>query len=236
MDAAAIVRGVVAGEAGSEEQLYHLMRKSLHCRAIQKIGPNNAEDHLHTIYVIVLEHIREGRIRNPEAISAYYSRIAKRKYKDEWRRNGREVQIVEGFEDGYSQQRVEASEEPAADKVIEIQETRAHCLDLLSGLPDKYRIVLERFYVGGESREKIKAEMDWTENQFRLNKSRGIAELRRRFGGPGWRAAYRKKDVILFDREAGRTVIEIAADNDLQAEYVDWISRVHRIGKRKIAA
>ena len=57
--------------------------------------------------------------------------------------------------------------------------------DLLGSLNDKERQILTRFYLHEQSKEQICREMDLTDTQFRLAKSRA----KQRLGRMAWRLA-----------------------------------------------
>jgi len=72
---------------------------------------------------------------------------------------------------------------------------------ILRSLPDRDREILTRFYLDEQTQEQICEDMNLTETQFRLLKSRAKA----RFGELGKRKLHQKPLVSLFLRTSAQS-------------------------------
>lgn len=169
------------GDPAGMEQLYAVFAKGVRSFLWRQLGPYDLDDKVHDVFVIVTQSIQRGDLREPERLMGYVRTVLRRQvaaYIEDAihaRRNEVEIDTTPHLTDR------EASPER---RVVE-QQTQEVAMRLLRSLPVRDREVLIRFYLDEQSQEQICRDMNLTETQFRLIKSRAKARYgelgRRRF-------------------------------------------------------
>lgn len=180
-----LVDKVKDGSPEGMEQLYQLFEKGVRFYLYRRLGPQELDDKIHDVFLIVVQAIRRGELREPERLMGFIRTIVRR-------------QIAAHIDDVVHSRREEVSLEPGsivADRKRSPEETAITeeqnelMMRILKGLSGRDREILTRFYLREESQEKICREMSLTETQFRLLKSRAKA----RFGELGRRRLEKRK-------------------------------------------
>lgn len=179
-DFAALVGGIQAGDAGALEELYGVFGRGIRFFICRRLGPNEIDDRVHEIFLVVVEAIRRGEVREPVRLLGFI-RTVMRRYIAAW--ITREVESRKG---------AIAAPDPAASILDKAQNPEDRYLArerqevmrrILNGMPRRDRDVLIRFYLLEQTQEQICQEMRLTNTQFRLLKSRAkrrFTELGRR--------------------------------------------------------
>ena len=175
-DCAALVRRVRDGNTAAIEELYGLFTHGIRYFLLRHLGPEEIDDKVHDCFIIVLEAIHAGRLREPERLMGYVRTVAKRK-------------IAKSIHLAMQQRRThvhldqalcslwDGSENPERQMVSRQRiEIANRVFDATSR---RDREILRRFYGLEQSQEQIRADMGLTDNQFRLLKSRAMARLGR---------------------------------------------------------
>jgi RNA polymerase sigma-70 factor (ECF subfamily) len=182
---ASLVAAIQRGDAAAEEELYHILDRGVRFKLWRQMPPFEADDRVHDIYIIVLQAIRQGRLREPERLLGFIWTVAHRQvaaYIDVT------VQARERFEfldRSWNWPEVPIKDDPG-DHVF-LQEKKEILAAALGKLPERDREVLRRFYLQHQNAAQICGAMDLTDTQFRLLKYRAKAN----FGAVG-RKALRK--------------------------------------------
>jgi RNA polymerase sigma-70 factor (ECF subfamily) len=149
------------------------------CRFLRCVGLDSGQDLYHSFIVILITQIRRGELREPERLAGYAKIIAARLLTT-CQYNQRRAHVLEvGIDDEGSAIR---SRRPTPEQAFASKEEREIAAAVLHVLPHRDREVLVRFYLHEESAEQIQADLNLTETQFRLIKSRAkkrFAELGR---------------------------------------------------------
>ena len=157
-------------------------------------GMEELDDRVHDAFLIVLQAIQRGELREPERLMGFIRTIVKRQvaaHIDSAVHSRRDFQDLEPG--GLLPDEGESPEESViSHEKVEIMET------VLRSLSRRDREILTRFYLMEQTQEEICAEMDLSDTQFRLLKSRAKA----RFGELGRRALTRRPLRGLFLRKA----------------------------------
>jgi RNA polymerase sigma-70 factor, ECF subfamily len=171
-----IVTSIQAGSKPAQAELYTRLSKGLRFLIHRKLGPQDVDDVLHVAFLTIVEAIRAGKIREPEALLSFARTIVNRQIAETigsyiHRRthaalDGREVENKIARTDLYS------------DYIA--REQQEHMLKCLQQLSHRDREILHRFYVLEQPKEQVCAEMNMTETSFRLMKSRAKAKLTQR--------------------------------------------------------
>lgn len=167
-----LVEQVRAGGPEAMEELYELLIAGLKLFFRRQLPPDTVEDRAHNVFLITLNAIRGGQLRDPARLAGFVRTVAQRQAAD----------AIRGLERG-RQGQFEAVEELLADRRANPEEAlweRQRIVRMrkaLATLSPRDREILTRFYLEDQSAEAICAEMGLTETQFRLLKSRAKARL-----------------------------------------------------------
>jgi DNA-directed RNA polymerase specialized sigma24 family protein len=168
-----LVQDVAAGKPAATEELYRLsafVRPYL----ARTVGWNDVEDIYHDIVVEVIERIRKGALREPEALMGYVKTIAFRRGIVGLR------QKVRSRQESAVEHHTFRSKEPSPLAMVVQKESDAIISRVFAGLLPFDRELLTRFYVNEECRDDIEKAMGLSRTQFRLEKSRVKANFARR--------------------------------------------------------
>jgi RNA polymerase sigma-70 factor (ECF subfamily) len=168
-----LVSQIKAGEETGMEQLYKLFSRGIRYYLCRQLGPQELEDKVHDTFLIVVNAIRRGDLREPERLMGFVRTVVRRQvaaYIEQAVHNRREQADLEtGITVADRKQNPE--QEAMVRQKAELMESA------LSALSDRDREILVRFYLKEEPQEQICREMDLTETQFRLLKSRAKAKF-----------------------------------------------------------
>jgi RNA polymerase sigma factor (sigma-70 family) len=168
-----IVSLILAGDAQGEELLYSTFSRGLRYLAA-KHCPEYAEDCVHDAILTVTRQIKEGQLKTPAALPGYLNIVLKR---TAWNKKLESEKL--GANDEVFSTVVQTRSDDKADpqRLLEIQERAKILREGLNSLKPQEREILTRFYLSGERPEYICQQMNLTETQFRLNKSRSKQKL-----------------------------------------------------------
>jgi RNA polymerase sigma factor (sigma-70 family) len=161
-----LVCNIRAGDVRSIEELYRLLNPGLRFLFSRAIASVDFDDIAHDAFVVVVDAIRSGRIRDSEALMAYARSVVRNKLTGHRRELARK-RCVSVEVAGCIRDRSDTPE----DRVI-AQERVELMHRTLADLTARDREILTRFYVLGHSPEQIMNEMELTATQFRLLKWR----------------------------------------------------------------
>jgi RNA polymerase sigma-70 factor (ECF subfamily) len=160
-----LIERIGRGEAAAENELFHLVRRCVRPTALRRVGPAEADDSVHDVFIVALSAIRSGRLRDPERLCAYIGAVFKFRSWRRWQTTSTFVASpVEALE-------IEGSEQTPEVAFRELEHANLLRAALSSCSP-RDRDVLVRFYLNNQDREQICREMELTPTQFRLLKSR----------------------------------------------------------------
>jgi RNA polymerase sigma factor (sigma-70 family) len=183
-----LVERIRQGDPGGMEELYAVFVKGVRYFLWRQLGTHDLEDKVHDVFLIVAQAIQRGDLREPERLMGYVRTVLRRQVaayiEDAMHARRREVEI----EPGLNLRDREASPER---RVVDRQ-THDLALRLLQSLPTRDREVLVRFYLEEQSPQQICREMDLSETQFRLIKSRAKA----RYGELGKRRFAQRRGFV----------------------------------------
>jgi RNA polymerase sigma-70 factor (ECF subfamily) len=180
IDWAGVVSRIQNGENTGTEELYLIFNKGIRFLLCRRIGPQDMDDKVHDTFLLVLQAIQRGDVREPERLMGFIHTIVRRQvaaYIDHMVHSRHEEPDFELLAKWIADRRRNPEQR------LVVRQHAAIMKDALLKLPDREREILIRFYVREETQEQICAEMALTETQFRLIKSRAKA----RFGEIGKR-------------------------------------------------
>ena len=161
------------------EELYRVFSRGIRFYLCRQLGPQDLDDRMHDCFLVVVQAIRKGELREPERLMGFVRTIVRRQIAG---------QIDVNVQTRRQQVDLDATG-PLSDRgrnpesqAIGRQEEQI-AASVLKGISKRDREILMRFYLHEQSQEQICKEMQLTETQFRLLKSRAKA----RFGELGKR-------------------------------------------------
>ena len=179
VDWSGLVGRIHAGEAAAMEELYRHFSRGVRFYLCRQLGPQELDDKVHDTFLIVVQAIQRGELREPERLMGFVRTVVRRQlaaYIDEAVQSRRDSQVLEhgsAMSDGH-----ESQEESL------ISRQRAEIMEsVLRSISGRDREILTRFYLLEQTQEQICADMNLTGTQFRLLKSRAKG----RFGEIGKR-------------------------------------------------
>jgi len=189
-----LVGKICAGDPVGMEELYGVFSRGVRYYLCRQLGPQELEDKVHDTFLIVVQAIRRGELREPDRLMGFVRTIVRRQvasYIDNAVQTRREQA---GLESGLtiSDDRSNPEQDAISRQRTEIM------LGVLQKLSRRDRDILTRFYLMGQSQERICVEMRLSDTQFRLLKSRAKA----RFGELGKRSLRRHAFPVLLGMTA----------------------------------
>jgi len=176
---AKLVDRIHSRETDGMAELYRLFSNSIRFYLCRELGPQEMNDKMHDTFIIVVEAIQLGEVRDASRLLGFVRTIARRQvsaYIDEVVQM-RRAQIGRDATVWLADLRRNPEERAI------FRQTSELVVRLLGELSNLDREILTRYYLREESQDKICSEMTLTETQFRLLKSRAKA----RFGELGKR-------------------------------------------------
>jgi RNA polymerase sigma-70 factor (ECF subfamily) len=168
-----LVSQIKAGDETGMEQLYKLFTRGIRYYLCRQLGPQELEDKIHDTFLIVVKAIRRGDLREPERLMGFVRTVVRRQvaaYIEQAVQNRRDLTDLDA---GVI---VADRKQNPEQKLMGLQ--RAELMQsTLSSLSEKDREILTRFYLKEQSQERICREMELSETQFRLLKSRAKAKF-----------------------------------------------------------
>jgi RNA polymerase sigma factor (sigma-70 family) len=186
LDVCSLVERIRSGDPSGMEELYHVFSKGIRFHLCRQLGPQDLDDRLHDIFLIITQSIRNGDLREPERLMGYVRTILRR-------------QVAAHIDNAVQARRSQAELGPEStlcdrdpnpeSQAIQEQNTEL-AMRILGSIPKRDREVLTRFYLKEQPASQICHDLSLTETQFRLIKSRakarfaelGRARLARRTG------------------------------------------------------
>jgi len=172
-----VVKRIRARNPSGMEELWHVFNTGVRFFLCRQLPPQDLDDKLHEIFVMVTQSIRNGEVRQPERLMGYVRTVVRR-------------QIATHISDLVQTRRAQGPLDPGALRadhnpdpergVIERENTEI-AMRVLRGMNRRDRELLIRFYLKEQPQEHICREMRLSATQFRVIKSRAKA----RFGELG---------------------------------------------------
>ena len=172
-----LVEQIRNGNSSALEQMYHIFSTGIRFYLCRQLGPQDLDDKVHDVFLIIVQSIQKGELREPERLMGYVRTIVRRQVAAQIddnvkaRRNQADLDFGMALSDHHPNPERSAIEHQNGELALRV----------LNGLPKRDREVLARFYLEEQPPDRICREMGLTQTQFRLVKSRAKA----RFGELG---------------------------------------------------
>jgi RNA polymerase sigma-70 factor (ECF subfamily) len=174
-----LVERIQRGDASGMEELYKMFSTGIRFLLYRQLGPQDLDDKVHDVFVIITQAICNGELREPERLMGYVHTVVRRQVASHI---DRAVQMRRNYVDVDFQESV-SDKRPDPERAAIDRQNLGLAMSVLQCIPKRDREVLTRFYLNEESAEEICENMGLTDTQFRLIKSRAKA----RFGELGKR-------------------------------------------------
>lgn len=189
-----LVDRIRAEDPSGMEDLYRIFSKGVRFYLCRQLGAQELEDKVHDTFVIVVQAIRRGDLREPDRLMGFIRTVVRRQvaaHIDVAIQSRREYLGIEG-----GPSLVDSSCDPEENFIIQ---QKAELMEkVLGGMPKRDREILTRFYLDEQPQDQICREMRLSETQFRLLKSRAKS----RFGELGKKKLFRKPIQSVFLRKS----------------------------------
>jgi RNA polymerase sigma-70 factor (ECF subfamily) len=155
------------------KELYNLFSKGVRFYLCRQLGPQELDDKVHDTFVIVVQAIRRGDLREPERLMGFVRTVARRQvaaYIDTASHRRRHTTDLDAGLP-VPDQRLDPEDYAVSRQKVEIMK------EALREISDRDREILVRFYLREQPQVQICEEMDLTDTQFRLLKSRAKARF-----------------------------------------------------------
>jgi RNA polymerase sigma factor (sigma-70 family) len=179
-----LVQRIRSEDPSGMEDLYSVFSKGIRFHLYRHFGPQDLDDKVHDAFLVIVQAIRRGDVREPERLMGYVRTVVRRQVAAhiqsvvEARRNYTELDLGVALRDV----------QPTPEHAIIRRENLELAQRILNGIPRRDREVLTRFYLREQTPRQICGDLALTETQFRLIKSRAKA----RFGQLGKRCLSRR--------------------------------------------
>lgn len=174
-----LVSRIGNGDESGMVDLYRLFSRGIRFYLCRRLGPQELDDKVHDTFLIVVQAIQRGDLREPERLMGFVRTVVRRQvaaHIDQAVHNRREQADIE-----FGAKVADARRNPEETAIVR---EKAELMErVLSSISRRDREILTRFYLREQSQEQICEEMSLSETQFRLLKSRAKA----RFGQAGKR-------------------------------------------------
>jgi RNA polymerase sigma-70 factor, ECF subfamily len=173
MEWALLVDQIKAGDDTGMEHLYKLFSRGIRYYLCRQLGPQELEDKVHDTFLIVVNAIKRGDLREPERLMGFVRTVVRR-------------QVAAYIENAVHLRREQADLESSVTVADRKQNPEQEAIfrqksalmkSALESLSKRDRDILIRFYLMEQSQDQICKEMALTETQFRLLKSRAKAKF-----------------------------------------------------------
>jgi len=174
---ARLVEQVRRNDPDAMEELYRVFSKGVRFFLCRQLGPQDLDDKVHDVFLVISQAIQRGDLRDPERLMGYVRTVVRRTVA---------AHIEEAVHSRRSLTDVDSGP-PIPDRgadpeqVAMAAQEQELAMRILKSISKRDRDILIRFYLQEQSQEQICREMQLTETQFRLIKSRAKA----RFGELG---------------------------------------------------
>ena len=172
-----LVQRIQCGDKSGMEDLYKVFSRGIRYYLCRQLGPQELDDKVHDTFLIVVQAIQRGDLREPDRLMGFVRTVVRRQIAAHidlaiaTRRDQMELEITPKLYDLAAN----PEEHAIGDERVNIMR------EILREISHRDREILTRFYLQEQTQEQICSEMNLSETQFRLLKSRAKA----RFGELG---------------------------------------------------
>ncbi|MBZ5621654.1 MAG: sigma-70 family RNA polymerase sigma factor [Acidobacteriia bacterium] len=168
-----VVELIQRGDPAGEETLYRTLLSGARQFLRRRLGTQDVDDRVHDVFLIVAGTIRRGELQHPERLMAFVRTVLYRQLNLEI---GEVIRRRDRSEDLDETAHLTAAEPTPEQRAITGEKVTL-MKEVLRKMSDRDFEVLSRFYLREQPPKQICAEMELTQVQFQLLKSRAKARL-----------------------------------------------------------
>jgi len=168
-----LVERIQTGDPSGLEELYGVFTKGIRFYLCRELGPQDLDDKVHDAFLTIAQSIRRGDLREPERLMGYVRTVIRRQVAAHI---GNAVEARRNRVDA-DQGAILRDHQPDPERNVIERQNIDLAMRVLNSLPRRDREVLIRFYLKEQSPRQICRDMNFTETQFRLTKSRAKARF-----------------------------------------------------------
>jgi RNA polymerase sigma-70 factor, ECF subfamily len=194
---AELVERIQRGDDAGMTELYAIFAKGIRFFLCRQLGPQELDDKVHDTFLIVVQAIQRGDLREPDRLMGFVRTVVRRQvaaYIDTMvhcRKEELDIELGGRVPD----RRHNPEQNMVSRQKIELMKSVLH------ELCERDREILTRFYLHQQTQEHICDDMDLSDTQFRLLKSRAKA----RFGELGKKKLQQRALMSVFVRTSAGT-------------------------------
>lgn len=172
-DWTAVAERIREGDPDAAAELYQNLSVGPRAFLRRRLKAGDVEDRLHNVFIIVVENIRRGALREPRRLMGFIRTVLHRQLNleisriIETRRSRADLAVADGLH----------ANEPTPEQLAVRREQVELMKQVLRTMTQREFEVLTRFYLHEQPPEQIRSEMKLTQTQFDLLKSRAKARL-----------------------------------------------------------
>lgn len=169
-----LIEKIQSDDNAGMEELYRVFSRGVRFFLWRQLGQQDLEDTVHDTFLIVAQAIRRGDLREPDRLMGFVWTVVRRQVAAQIERSvlvrRQEVEI-----DGS----IPADRGRDPEWLAIVGQEQSLVRSLLGEVSGRDREILVRFYLKEQTQQEICRDMDLSETQFRLLKSRAKARLAR---------------------------------------------------------
>ncbi len=159
-----LVENVRKREPAALEELYGLVKNFTYF-VMRQLGAEDLQDSLHDIFLAVVQAIHQGKLRNPERLTAFLTAVTRFHTYTRIDRRVRSRTRNVGLEG------MDIADSTNLEHWVYRQQKQRMVREMLRAMAPLDREVLRRFYFEDQAKERICRDLKLTPNQFRNVKS-----------------------------------------------------------------
>jgi RNA polymerase sigma factor (sigma-70 family) len=172
-----LVDRVRSGDPAGMEELYRVFVTGVRFQLYRRLGSRDLDDKVHDLFLIVADAIRTGDLREPDRLMGFVRTVVRRQVagyiESEVQTRRKQITLEPGFP--------LSDQHPDPERMAIESQNNELAMRVLNAVSKRDREVLVRFYLREQTPVDICKDMELTETQFRLIKSRA----KMRFGKLG---------------------------------------------------
>ena len=168
-----LIERIQANEPDGMEDLYKVFCRGVRYFLYRQVGHQDLEDTLHDTFLTVTQAIRRGELREPERLMGFVWTVVRRHLAGQIERTVNQRNQCVEVDSGVTL----LDRTPDPERTAIGRERQMMAYRLLNEVSGRDREILVRFYLQEQTQEEICREMNLTDTQFRLLKSRAKARF-----------------------------------------------------------
>jgi RNA polymerase sigma-70 factor (ECF subfamily) len=163
-----LVSRIQNGDPSGMEELYRIFATGIRFYLCRHLGSQDVDDKVHDVFIVILQSLRRGDLREPERLMGYVRTVLRRHVASR-------IEEIVRARNGHADLDVGlvlADRRPDPERAAIQNQNKSLAMRVLHSLHLREREVLIRFYMKEQSVEDICRDLELTTTQFRLIKSR----------------------------------------------------------------